>query len=61
MDDKEIEKIQTVNVNVTAESMDAHVHVLRLNGYSIQKAYYRFTQIAVAFLLGGYIIGLFIY
>ena len=58
--DKEIEKIQTVNVNVTAESMDAHVHVLRLNGYSVQKAYYRFTQLAVSLLLGGYIVGFFI-
>jgi|TARA_R110000824_G_C14997674_1_gene655866 hypothetical protein len=60
MDDKEIEKIQTVDVGVTAESMDVHVHVLRLNGYSVQKAYYRFTQIAVSFLLGGYIVGFFI-
>ena len=60
MTDKDIEKIQTVDVQVTPESLDAHVICLTQNGYSIQKAYYRFTQIAVAFLLGGYIIGLFI-
>jgi hypothetical protein len=60
MDDKEIENIHTVNVNVTAESMDAHVHVLRLNGYSVQKAYYRFTQLAISFLIGGYLVGYFI-
>ena len=58
MTDKDIEKIQTVDVQVTAESLDAHVICLTLNGYSIQKAYYNFTQLAVAFLLGSYITGI---
>ncbi|MBC8435598.1 MAG: hypothetical protein H8D84_01295 [Proteobacteria bacterium] len=57
MDDKEIEKIQTIDITVTAESLDAHVICLRQNGYSIQKTYYRLTQLAMAFLLGAFIIG----
>ena len=31
MNDKEIEKIQTVDIRVTAESLDAHVLCLREN------------------------------
>ena len=57
MNDKEIEKIQTIDVSVTAESLDAHVMCLRQNGYSIQKAYYRLTQLAISFLLGAFIVG----
>ena len=57
MNDNELEKIQTVDVRVTAESLDAHVICLRQNGYSIQKAYYRLTQLAIAFLLGAFIMG----
>ena len=57
MDDKEIEKIQTVDISVTAESLDAHVICLKQNGYSIQKAYYRLTQLTIAFLLGAFIMG----
>ena len=57
MDDKELEKIETVDVTVTAETMDVHVGVLRANGYSVQKGLYRLTQLAVAFLLGAYIMG----
>ena len=57
MNDKEIEKIQTIDISVTAESLDAHVMCLRQNGYSIQKAYYRLTQLAIAFLLGAFIVG----
>ena len=57
MNDNELEKIQTVDVRVTAESLDAHVICLRQNGYSIQKAYYRLTQLAIAFLLGAFIVG----
>ena len=58
MPDKDIEKIQTVDVQVTPESLDAHVICLTQNGYTIQKAYYNFTQLAVAFLLGSYITGI---
>ena len=60
MEDKELEKIQTIDITVTAESLDAHVICLRQNGYSIQKAYYRLTQLAIAFLLGAFIIGTFL-
>jgi hypothetical protein len=57
MNDKEIEKIQTIDISVTAESLDAHVMCLRQNGYSIQKAYYRLTQLSISFLLGAFIVG----
>jgi|TARA_B100000745_G_scaffold281811_1_gene214733 hypothetical protein len=58
MTDDELEKIQTVDVRVTAESLDAHVICLRQNGYSVQKAYYRLSQLVLAFLLGMYIMGI---
>ena len=45
MNDKEIEKIQTIDISVTAESLDAHIMCLRQNGYSI------------SFLLGAFIVG----
>ena len=57
MNDNELEKIQTVDIRVTAESLDAHVICLKQNGYSIQKAYYRLTQLTIAFLLGAFIVG----
>jgi hypothetical protein len=57
MNDKEIEKIQTIDISVTAESLDAHVMCLKQNGYSIQKAYYRLTQLTISFLLGAFIVG----
>jgi hypothetical protein len=52
-----MKKIQTIDISVTAESLDAHVMCLKQNGYSIQKAYYRLTQLAVSFLLGAFIVG----
>ena len=58
MTDKDIENIQTVDVQVPAESLDAHVICLTQNGYTIQKAYYKFTQLAITFLLGAYITGI---
>ena len=52
-----MKKIQTIDISVTAESLDAHVMCLKQNGYSIQKAYYRLTQLAISFLLGAFIVG----
>ena len=57
MEDKELEKIQTIDITVTAESLDAHVICLRQNGYSVQKAFYRLTQLSIAFLLGAFVMG----
>ena len=57
MDDKEIEKIQTVNVSVTPESVDLHVQIMRENGYNIMKKYSLYTRYFVIFLLGMYIMG----
>ena len=37
MTDKDLEQIQTVNVDITAESIDAHVICLRRNGYKVLK------------------------
>ena len=56
MNDKQIEKIQTVDVSVTAESIDAHVICLRENGYKVEKNFTSWTKYLMAFLLGAYII-----
>ena len=45
MNDKDLEKINTVDITVTSESMDAHVICLRENGYKVFKkssAYIRY-------------------
>jgi|TARA_R110000782_G_scaffold99365_1_gene185072 hypothetical protein len=57
MTDNEIENIQTVEVKVTAESIDAHVMCLKENGYKVEKSWSAWTKHLLAFLLGGYIIG----
>ena len=57
MNDKDIEQIQTVDVKITAESVDAHVLVLRENGYKVLKKSSIYTQYLMYFLLGGLIIG----
>ena len=56
MDDTQIENIQTVDVSVTAETMDAHVLCLRENGYKVEKSFTSWTKYTMAFLLGAYII-----
>ena len=56
MTDNEIEKIQTLDVKVTAESIDAHVICLRENGYKVEKTFTSWTKYIMAFLLGAYII-----
>lgn len=56
MNDKQIENIHTVDVNVTAESIDAHVICLRANGYKVEKTFTSWTKYTMAFLLGAYII-----
>ena len=57
MTDNDIEDIQTVDVNVTAESIDAHVMCLKENGYRVEKSWSTWTKYLLVFLLGGYIIG----
>ena len=57
MNDKQLEQIQTVDVNITAESVDAHVICLRENGYKIFSKSSLMTRYLFAFLLGGFIIG----
>jgi len=61
MNDKEIEKIQTVNVSVTPESVDLHVQIMRENGYNIMKTYSLYSRYFVIFLLGMYIMGIVLY
>ena len=56
MTDNEIEKIQTIDVKVTAESIDAHVICLRENGYKVEKTFTSWTKYTMAFLLGAYIV-----
>ena len=48
MTDNDIEDIQTVDIKVTAESIDAHVMCLKESAW---------TKYLLAFLMGGYIIG----
>jgi len=57
MNDKQLEQIQTVDVNITAESVDAHVICLRQNGYKVLKKSSIYSYYLMYFLLGGFIIG----
>ena len=57
MNDKELEQINTVDVNVTAESMDAHVICLKENGYSIFRPFSLYTRYVMFLLLGAFITG----
>jgi len=58
MNDRDIDQIEYVNVNVTPESMDVHLHVLKENGYSIKKKSYLLTTCLICFLAGMYLMGL---
>jgi len=57
MNDEQIEQIQTVDVNITAESIDAHVICLRENGYKVFARSSLITRYLASFLLGGFVIG----
>jgi len=57
MNDKDIEQIQTVDVKITAESVDAHVICLRANGYKVLKKSHAYTHYLFFFLLGAFILG----
>jgi hypothetical protein len=57
MNDKDIENINTVDIKITAESVDAHVMCLKENGYRVLKKSSIYTNYIMYFLLGGFIIG----
>ena len=57
MNDNEIETINTIDVNVTAESMDAHVICLKENGYNVMKKSTTYLRYVLFFMLGAYSIG----
>ena len=57
MNDNELEQINTVDVNVTAESMDAHVICLKENGYRVFKSFSLYTRYTLFFLLGATMMG----
>ena len=57
MNDNDIDQIEYVDVKVTPESMEIHLHVLKQNGYSIQKRAYVFTTCLMCFLAGMYLMG----
>ena len=59
MTDKEIENIQTIDVNVSAESIDAHVLCLRENGYKVERTWTSWTKYILSFVLGAYVFGVF--
>ena len=56
MTDNDLEQIQTVDVNITAESIDAHVICLRENGYKVLKKSSAYTNYLVSFLIGAFAI-----
>ena len=56
MTDTDIEEIQTVNIDITAESIDAHVICLRRNGYKVLKRTSAYTHYLLAFLAGAFIV-----
>ncbi len=58
MTDKELEDIQTVNVNITPESVDLHVEIIRDNGYSIMKKNSLYTRYIAIFLFGMWVMGM---
>ena len=57
MNDNDLEQINTVDVNITAESIDAHVICLRENGYKIFKSFSLYTRYILFFLLGATLMG----
>lgn len=57
MTDNDLEQIQTVDVKITAESIDAHVICLRENGYKVMKRSSAYTHYLLSFLIGATIIG----
>ena len=57
MNDKDLEQINTVDVNITAESIDAHVICLRENGYKIFNPFSLYTRYILFFVLGATVMG----
>ena len=57
MNDKDLEQINTVDVTITAESIDAHVICLRENGYKIFKSFSLYTRYILFFVLGATVMG----
>ena len=57
MNDNELEQLETVDVTVTAESMDAHVICLKENGYRVFKSFSLYTRYTLFFLLGATVVG----
>ena len=57
MNDKDLEQIQTVDVKITSETVDAHVLCLRENGYKVIKKSSVYTHYLMYFLLGAFVIG----
>ncbi len=57
MTDNDLEQIQTVDVKITAESIDAHVICLRRNGYKVLKKTSAYTHYLLSFLIGATVVG----
>ena len=60
MNDKDLEQINTVDVNITAESIDAHVICLRENGYKIFRSFSLYTRYILFFVLGATVMSVFL-
>ena len=57
MTDNDLEQIQTVDVKITEESIDAHVICLRRNGYKVLKKTSAYTHYLLSFLIGATVVG----
>jgi hypothetical protein len=57
MNDNDLEQINTVDVNITSESIDAHVICLRENGYKVLKKTSVITRYAFFFVMGAFLMG----
>jgi len=58
MTDKNTE-LEFVEVQVTPETMDAHVQCLNLNGYRVTKGFSLLTNYILCILLGAYAMAVF--
>lgn len=56
MTDEELQNMETVDITVTQESMDAHVQCLKQNGYLVHKHNY-FTKFSIWIMI--YTLGLY--
>tara|TARA_B100001093_G_scaffold230379_1_gene220893 strand:- start:1601 stop:1807 length:207 start_codon:yes stop_codon:yes gene_type:complete len=55
MTNKDLDNMETVDITVTQESMDAHVECLKDNGYKINKSFSLFTMNTLWLTIGVFV------